>query len=85
MRERAHLAGGWLTAGPDGEHFRVTAFIPFGARDATPGEEPAGSAAGGTFGDTAAPGARPALAAAGVALPAAPASEASGQEADDRA
>jgi signal transduction histidine kinase len=29
MRERAHLAGGWLTAGPDGEHFRVTAFIPY--------------------------------------------------------
>ena len=29
MRERAHLAGGWLTAGPDGEHFRVTVFIPF--------------------------------------------------------
>lgn len=31
MRERAHLAGGWLTAGPDGEHFRVTVFIPYGA------------------------------------------------------
>ncbi|ASN21910.1 sensor histidine kinase [Arthrobacter sp. YN] len=30
MRERAHLAGGWLTAGPDGEQFRVTAFIPYG-------------------------------------------------------
>lgn len=30
MRERAHLAGGWLTAGPDGEHFRVTVFIPYG-------------------------------------------------------
>ena len=29
MRERAHLAGGWLTAGPDGEQFRVTAFIPY--------------------------------------------------------
>ncbi|MDQ1058435.1 signal transduction histidine kinase [Arthrobacter globiformis] len=29
MRERAHLAGGWLTAGPDGEQFCVTAFIPY--------------------------------------------------------
>ena len=28
MRERAHLAGGWLTAGPDGEHFRVTVVHP---------------------------------------------------------
>lgn len=34
MRERAHLAGGWLTAGPDGEHFRVTVFIPYGVREA---------------------------------------------------
>ncbi|MGZ4659977.1 MAG: sensor histidine kinase [Arthrobacter sp.] len=31
MRERAHLAGGWVTAGPDGEQFRVTVFIPYGA------------------------------------------------------
>lgn len=31
MRERAHLAGGWLTVGPDGEQFRVTAFLPYGA------------------------------------------------------
>ena len=30
MRERAHLAGGWLTVGPDGEQFRVTAFLPYG-------------------------------------------------------
>lgn len=29
MRERAHMAGGWLTAGPDGEQFRVTVFIPY--------------------------------------------------------
>lgn len=40
MRERAHLAGGWLTAGPDGEQFRVTVFIPYGtpapAADARP-------------------------------------------------
>jgi signal transduction histidine kinase len=34
MRERAHLAGGWLTAGPDGEHFRVTSFIPYGLHEA---------------------------------------------------
>lgn len=32
MRERAHLAGGWLTAGPDGTQFRVTVFIPYGTR-----------------------------------------------------
>jgi signal transduction histidine kinase len=31
MRERAHLAGGWMTAGPDGEQYRVTVFIPYGA------------------------------------------------------
>ncbi|WP_427015751.1 sensor histidine kinase [Pseudarthrobacter sp. P1] len=30
MRERAYLAGGWLTAGPDADSFRVTAFIPYG-------------------------------------------------------
>lgn len=35
MRERAHLAGGWLTAGPDGEHFRVTVFIPYGTQATT--------------------------------------------------
>lgn len=46
MRERAHLAGGWLTAGPDGEHFRVTVFVPFGTRKAVVGDGPAGSAAG---------------------------------------
>lgn len=32
MRERAHLAGGWITMGPDGEQFRVTVFIPYGKR-----------------------------------------------------
>lgn len=37
MRERAHLAGGWLTAGPDGEQFRVTLFLPYGASDSHPG------------------------------------------------
>ena len=28
MKERARLAGGWLTAGPEGDDFLVTAFIP---------------------------------------------------------
>jgi signal transduction histidine kinase len=37
MRERAHLAGGWVTAGPDGEQFRVTAFVPYGLRTAESG------------------------------------------------
>lgn len=47
MRERAHMAGGWMTAGPDGEHFRVTVFIPYGIREARgPGEPAAGTAAG---------------------------------------
>ncbi|MFF2244938.1 sensor histidine kinase [Arthrobacter sp. NPDC058130] len=32
MRERAHLAGGWMTAGPDGEQYRVTVFVPYGTR-----------------------------------------------------
>ena len=39
MRERAHLAGGWLTAGPDGESFRVSAFLPFGLAVSAPGAE----------------------------------------------
>ena len=43
MRERAHLAGGWLTAGPDGEHFRVTVFIPFGSRETMPGDRHPGT------------------------------------------
>ena len=37
MRERAHLAGGWVTAGPDGEQFRVTAYVPYGLRAIEPG------------------------------------------------
>ncbi|WP_258074059.1 sensor histidine kinase [Arthrobacter sp. Y81] len=37
MRERAHLAGGWVTAGPDGEQFRVTAFVPYGLHAAGAG------------------------------------------------
>lgn len=44
MRERAHLAGGWVTAGPDGEQFRVTAFVPYGLHAAGA----SGTAAGGT-------------------------------------
>lgn len=40
MRERAHLAGGWLTAGPDGQHFRVTIFIPYGTHDTSVDEGP---------------------------------------------
>lgn len=49
MRERAHLAGGWVTAGPDGEHFRVTVFIPYGMRapDAGDGSKNDAAAAGG--------------------------------------
>lgn len=39
MRERAHLAGGWLTAGPDGESFRVSAFLPYGLAVSAPGAE----------------------------------------------
>ncbi|MCC9144391.1 MULTISPECIES: histidine kinase [unclassified Arthrobacter] len=39
MRERAHLAGGWLTAGPDGDSFRVTAFLPYGLMLNAPGAE----------------------------------------------
>lgn len=52
MRERAHLAGGWLTSGPDGEQFRVTVFIPFGHRDVSqrtvidPSETPTASEPG---------------------------------------
>lgn len=41
MRERAHMAGGWLTAGPDGEHFRVTVFVPYGVQDSGPDDEDA--------------------------------------------
>lgn len=44
MRERAHLAGGWLSAGPDGEEFRVAVFIPYLSGDERPADE--GSSAG---------------------------------------
>jgi hypothetical protein len=76
MRERAHLAGGWLTAGPDGECFRVTVFIPYGTREAQAAGETAGAEAGGAFGDISGEEVRPALAAAGVLRPAGPAREA---------
>jgi signal transduction histidine kinase len=74
MRERAHLAGGWLTAGPDGEHFRVTVFIPYGARETMAADDMGGAAAGGT--DSEITEAQPAFAAAGFPLPAAAAGEA---------
>lgn len=72
MRERAHLAGGWLTAGPDGKHFRVTVFIPYGSRD-TGAADSAAAGSGGTFGDRQEADLQPALAAS-----------APGREADDR-
>jgi signal transduction histidine kinase len=77
MRERAHLAGGWLTAGPDGEHFRVTVFIPYGTREAR--ADTAGAEAGGTFSEISGAEAQPVLAATGLPLPVAAA-----READDR-
>ncbi|WLQ07407.1 sensor histidine kinase [Arthrobacter oryzae] len=71
MRERAHLAGGWVTAGPDGEQFRVTAFVPYGLQAAA-GEVTAA-------GETSAAGTNTGLAAGGQApaeLEAAPHGEA---------
>ncbi len=68
MRERAHLAGGWLTAGPDGEHFRVTVFIPYGTREASAPDDTTGVEAGGRFGDIAGAEAPPALATSGFQL-----------------
>lgn len=79
MRERAHLAGGWLTAGPDGEHFRVTVFIPYGTREARATEDAVGAEAGGTFGDISGAEVQLVLAAAGLPRPAGAA-----READDR-
>jgi signal transduction histidine kinase len=79
MRERAHLAGGWLTAGPDGEHFRVTVFIPYGTREASPDEDPAGTKTGGSLTAMAGADTQPVLAAIGLPQPSATA-----QEADDR-
>ncbi|MFD0760245.1 hypothetical protein [Arthrobacter ulcerisalmonis] len=44
MRERARLAGGWLTAEQDHNEFLVNAFIPYGAllKNAGAAEEAAG-------------------------------------------
>jgi signal transduction histidine kinase len=66
MRERAHLAGGWLTAGPDGEHFRVTVFIPFGAQKAVPVDGQAGTATGAAITASEGGDARPVWAASGL-------------------
>lgn len=79
MRERAHLAGGWLTAGPDGEHFRVTVFIPYGPREARAADATAGAEARNTFGKIPGTEAQPALAAAGL-----PRLAGAAGEADDR-
>ncbi|MET3162506.1 UNVERIFIED_ORG: signal transduction histidine kinase [Arthrobacter sp. UYEF10] len=76
MRERAHLAGGWLTAGPDGEHFRVTVFIPYRTRETRAADDTAGAEAGGTFVEISGAEAPPALAATGLPLPAGAAREA---------
>jgi signal transduction histidine kinase len=76
MRERAHLAGGWLTAGPDGEHFRVTVFIPYGTREARAADDTAGAEAGGTSGEISGAEAQPVLAATGLPRPGAAAREA---------
>ena len=76
MRERAHLAGGWLTAGPDGEHFRVTVFIPYGTREPRATDETAGAEAGGASGEIPARKSGPALTATGLPRPAGAAREA---------
>lgn len=76
MRERAHLAGGWLTAGPDGEHFRVTVFIPYGTRETRAADDTVGAESGGTFGEISGAEAQPALAATGLPLSAAAVREA---------
>jgi hypothetical protein len=79
MRERAHLAGGWLTAGPDGEHFRVTAFIPYGAWEGRSPDDIAGTETGGPLEEIAGAEAQPALAATGL-----PRLAGAAGEADDR-
>ena len=76
MRERAHLAGGWLTAGPDGEHFRVTVFIPYGTREASAADDTARAEAGGTFSEIPGAEAQPVLAAIGLPRQASTAGEA---------
>jgi signal transduction histidine kinase len=76
MRERAHLAGGWLTAGPDGEHFRVTVFIPYGSRDAGPVDSGADTEAGSTPSEVSGAEAQPVMATTGPLPLVAAASEA---------
>lgn len=76
MRERAHLAGGWLTAGPDGEHFRVTVFLPYGTLPGSAADGTADTDSGDAFGAVSGTGAPPAPAAAAVLLPAAASPEA---------
>jgi signal transduction histidine kinase len=66
MRERAHLAGGWLTAGPDGEHFRVTVFIPYSTRGSSSDDDTAGARAGDAFAEIADAEGHPALVASGL-------------------
>ena len=66
MRERAHLAGGWLTAGPDGEHFRVTVFIPYSTRGNSPDDDTARARAGDAFAEIPGAEGHPALAALGL-------------------
>jgi signal transduction histidine kinase len=66
MRERAHLAGGWLTAGPDGEHFRVTVFIPYGTRESGPGAASAETVTGSLPSGDVSADAGPVVAAAGL-------------------
>jgi signal transduction histidine kinase len=66
MRERAHLAGGWLTAGPDGEYFRVTVFIPYGTREARPADDRANVEIGAAFSGISNGEAQPVVAATGV-------------------
>lgn len=76
MRERAHLAGGWLTAGPDGEHFRVTAFLPYGTLAGSAADGTADTDSGDAFRAVSGTEAPPAPVAAAVLLPAAASPEA---------
>ncbi|TLM87706.1 sensor histidine kinase [Pseudarthrobacter sp. NamE5] len=69
MRERAHMAGGWLTAGPDCGQFRVTVFIPYRTRDARAAGDTAGPEDGAASGGMQVAGAQPVLAAAGRPRP----------------
>ena len=70
MRERAHLAGGWLSAGPDGEHFRVTVFIPYGTRASITEDETAQADGWSPAAAIAGTDAKPVMAGAGLTSPA---------------